>query len=131
MTTTTPTKGVFGPPIHTYTRAQALADGVLVDAGPLAKEAGFRWPVALTQAAHAEAVAWNPEHEAGQDETGRLWDVLWLATIAARAGRSRFTVARVPNAPGQVEAQDLDLVLHVGPGDTAAPVVTISLPGED
>ena len=50
MTTTTPTKGVFGPPIHTYTRAQALADGVLVDAGPLAKEAGFRWPVALTQA---------------------------------------------------------------------------------
>ncbi|MGW9402311.1 DUF6573 family protein, partial [Streptomyces sp. NPDC055642] len=80
------TEGVFGPPIHTYTRAQALADGVLVDAGPLAQEAGFRWPVALTQAAHAEAVAWNPEHEAGQDETGRLWDVLWLATIAARAG---------------------------------------------
>ena len=66
------TEGVFGPPIHTYPRAQALADGVLVDAGPLAQEAGFRWPVALTQAAHAEAVAWNPEHEAGQDETGRL-----------------------------------------------------------
>jgi len=128
---TTSSAYVFGEPIHVYTRAQALADGVLLDAGPLAGEAGFRWPVALTQAAHTEAVTWNPEHGAAQDETGRLWDVLWLATIAARAGRSRFTVARVPNLPDQDEAQDLDLVLHVGPGDTGEPVVTISLPGED
>ena len=37
--------------ISTYSRAQALEDGVLVDAGPLAKEAGFRWPVAITAAA--------------------------------------------------------------------------------
>ena len=38
----------FGEVISTYTRAQAIEDGVLVDAGPMAKEAGFNWPVVLT-----------------------------------------------------------------------------------
>ena len=32
----------FGEVISVYTRAQALAHGVLVDAGPMAREAGFR-----------------------------------------------------------------------------------------
>ena len=40
----------FGKVISVYTRAQALADGVLIDAGPMAREAGFRWPVAITAA---------------------------------------------------------------------------------
>ena len=31
----------FGDAIFIYTRAQAIADGVLVDAGSMAKEAGF------------------------------------------------------------------------------------------
>ena len=34
--------------IHVYTRAQAIADGVLIDATELAREAGFRFPVALS-----------------------------------------------------------------------------------
>ena len=50
---------VFGPTVYTYTRAQALADGVLIDAGPLAREAGLRFPVALTGAAWQDCVAWT------------------------------------------------------------------------
>ena len=38
----------FGNVISTYTRAQAIEDGVLVDVGSTAQEAGFKWPVALT-----------------------------------------------------------------------------------
>lgn len=34
--------------IHTYTRAQAIEDGVLIDVSEMAREAGFRWPVAVT-----------------------------------------------------------------------------------
>lgn len=34
--------------IHAYTRAQAIEDGVLVDLSDLAREAGFRFPVAVT-----------------------------------------------------------------------------------
>lgn len=36
--------------ISVYTRAQALEDGVLVDLSYLAREAGFRWPLAVTRA---------------------------------------------------------------------------------
>ena len=38
----------FGNVISTYTRTQAIEDGVLIDPGSMAKEAGFKWPVALT-----------------------------------------------------------------------------------
>jgi len=34
--------------IHRYTRADALRDGVLIDVTATAKEAGFKYPVALT-----------------------------------------------------------------------------------
>ena len=51
----------FGNVISTYTRAQAIEDGVLVDAGSMAKEAGFNWPVALTAAAWADCVAWTED----------------------------------------------------------------------
>jgi len=44
--------------ISSNTRAQALADGALVEVSPaLAAEADFRFPVALTAAAWADAVA--------------------------------------------------------------------------
>jgi len=32
----------FGNVISTYTRAQAIEDGVLIDAGVMAQEAGFK-----------------------------------------------------------------------------------------
>ena len=43
--------------INTYTRAQALADGTLIAAPVnLCREVGFKVPVAITAAAHAECV---------------------------------------------------------------------------
>ena len=66
---------LFGDVVSTYTRAQALDDGVLVDAGPLARDAGLTWPVALTAAAWADCVAWteaDTQRQVYQDETGRL-----------------------------------------------------------
>lgn len=126
--------------ISAYTRSQAIADGVLRDAGELAKEAGFRFTVALTSDAWADAVAWSKENGACQDETGRLWDVLTMARHAATAPRGQhadesprraFSVYRVPNVPDATEATLLGLELHIGPGDNAEPVLTIGLPGED
>ncbi len=81
---TPPEGGLFHPSdlISSYTRAQAIADGVLVDVTETAKEAGFRCPVALTRAAWADCVAWSEadtRRQVPQDEAGRLWDVLWMA----------------------------------------------------
>ena len=64
--------------IHSYTRAEAVADGVLIDVSAVAREAGIRYPVALTRAAWERCVA-VPPGVACQDEAGRLWDVLWRA----------------------------------------------------
>lgn len=122
--------------IHVYTRDEAIADGVLVDVTETAREAGFTVPVALTRAAWEEAVAW--EHGGWQDETGRLWDVCWMARAAglaasrrdAASDRTRFAVLRVPNRPACHVARRLDLELHCGPGDEGDPVMTIMCPGE-
>jgi len=132
----------FGDVIHTYTRGQAIQDGVLVAVDDdLARSAGFRVPVALTATAWADAVAWDEETEGGrdgatgQDETGRLWDVLTMARLAAAraAGASRvdYDLMRVPPAGNSSTASLTTMSLHIGPGDSAEPVVTIMLPGED
>jgi hypothetical protein len=72
-------------PIYRYTRAQAIEDGVLIDVSAVAREAGIAYPVALTSAAWGRCVTVPPGVE-GQDEAGRLWDVLWLLRLAI--GRS-------------------------------------------
>lgn len=121
--------------VFSYTRAQAIADGVLVDVGASAREAGFRLPMSLTQAAWADCVAWSADETTTQDESGRLWDVLYMASLAARSARNRnsrqvpFAVVRVPR--GGHRACRRELVLHIGPGDDGEPVLTILLPGED
>ncbi|BBL79292.1 hypothetical protein RxyAA322_11460 [Rubrobacter xylanophilus] len=62
-----------GEPIHTYTRAEALADGVLVDVTETAREAGFRVLVALTRGIWADANDLSGRHAyAGQSVQGRL-----------------------------------------------------------
>lgn len=125
--------------VYTYSRAQAVDDGVLADVSETARDAGFKIPVALTAEAWAECVAWSAAdtEKTGvpQDETGRLWDVLWMASCAARrhrhapADRVTFEVLRVPR--GRRRATRCVLVLHIGPGDDGEPVITVMLPNED
>lgn len=123
------------PVIHTYTRAQAIADGVLVAVpDELRAEAGYGVPVALTRAAWEDAVAWDETNTTApcQSETGRLWDVLWMARTGARTGgdRASFHLYRV-SRHGEGDAELITLVIHIGPGDNAEPVITITTPGED
>src|SRR5215813_517786 len=79
---------MFGPDdlIYRYTRAQAIADGVLVDVSTAGREAGFEFPVALTRAAWERCVA-VPAGVGCQDEVGRLWDVLTMLRFAVRASK--------------------------------------------
>lgn len=64
-------------------RKDALEDGVLIDVSETAREAGFRFPVALSAAAWATSVE-IPAGVTCQDEAGRLWDVLTMLRHAAR-----------------------------------------------
>jgi hypothetical protein len=131
--------------IHRYTRADATADGALIDADTIeagiCASAGFTVPVAFTCAAWADTVAWNEDTEeakgtfTGQSETGRLWDVLTMARYAARqpsnTSRVAFQVLRIAPEGPSTTARLADLTLHIGPGDAGEPVITITGPHED
>ena len=73
----------FGQVIFSYTRAQAVADGFQMDVTKTAREAGIRFPVFLTRTVFDAYVA-VPEGIEGQDEAGRLWDILWMLRFAIR-----------------------------------------------
>ena len=69
---------LFGEIIHSYSRAQAIEDGVLVDVTEMAREAGFKWPFAMTAEVYA-LINDIPKKYKHEDIKGRLWDVLMLA----------------------------------------------------
>jgi hypothetical protein len=120
--------------IFRYTRADAIRDGALIDVSAVAREAGFKYPVALTAAAWAECVADPPGVEC-QDEAGRLWDLLWLLRCAILGSRDgarevRFAVhVRNDNREGTPPLVRLKALY--GPGDQGEPVITVMMPDED
>jgi hypothetical protein len=127
---------MFGPAIHTYSRAQAIADGNLIDCTEVARAVGFRVSVALTCAVWADCVEWTEEDSARQthqDQAGRLWDVIWMAHLAARRGgaQASFDVWRIPRGGREHRPGLASLSLVCGPGDAGEPVITILQLGED
>ena len=131
---TNPNESPFGEIIYSYTRKQAIADGFQVDVTATAKEAGIKFPMFLTRAVFDAFVA-VPEAVTGQDEAGRLWDVVWMlrfAILKAQPGQSRLPFAlyvRNDNrAPRLVK-----LVAMCGPLDMDAPepAITVMMPDED
>ena len=126
---------IFGEVISSYTRTQAIDDGMLVDVSHVAREAGFSFPVALTRAAWSDCVEWSEadsKRQTYQDESGRLWDVLWMASRAARRGGQeiRFQLYRVPRGGRGMRPRLVTLKAVCGPGDEGEPVITIMLPTE-
>ncbi len=120
--------------IYTYTRREALADGVLIDVTPTAREAGFRYPVAVTQAVWHQIISPDEENRAiGQSEEGRLWDVLWMLKYAitlARGSVDTLTYDLLVVRNG-ASAAPVTLKAVCGPNDDWSPCVTIMLPEED
>ena len=73
----------FGEIVYSYTRKQAVADGFQVDVTKTAQEAGIRFPVFITRTAF-DAYVTVPPDVTGQDEAGRLWDIVWMLRFAIR-----------------------------------------------
>jgi len=116
--------------ISSYSRKQAIEDGVLIDVSKLAKEAGIKYPVAVTAAAWEQYVV-PPLDSAGQSETGRMWDVLNVFRFSARGTAGDilyFNVLFLMRGNRRCEGT---FKAVVGPGDDPEPVITIMLPEED
>jgi hypothetical protein len=117
--------------IFSYTRAQAIADGVLVDVTETAKEAGFKYPVAVTDSVWNGYIVPDGRGRAlGQSEEGRLWDTLWM--LRAHIGKARGdTVSYGLFYAFGKRQRFVTLKAVCGPGDDGEPVITIMLPHED
>ena len=137
----------FGPVIYSYTRAQAIEDGVLVNVSKMAKEAGITFPTAITSAVFHEYVETPPEMNGVQDDTGRLWDILWMLSWAIRAGHIKgeqgtFEVIVAKPDKGDWQANEkphegdrtkrlVTLEAVCGPADDGSPCITVMKPDED
>jgi hypothetical protein len=124
----------FGPVIYSYTRAQAVADGVQVEVTKTAQEAGIKFPVFLTRTVFDSFVT-VPEGVTGQDEAGRLWDVVWMlrfGIIRARPGVQRIPVAfYVRNDNHRAKLVKLIATCGALDMDDPQPAITVMRPDED
>ena len=124
----------FGPVIYSYTRSQAVADGVQVEVTKTAAEAGISFPVFVTRGVFDSFVT-VPPGVSGQDEAGRLWDIIWMlrfAILRARPGVQRIPVALYVRNDNR-RATLIKLVATCGPLDIddPQPAITVMLPDED
>jgi hypothetical protein len=123
--------------IHTYTRREALADGVLVDAtvGELAEvtRQHFKIHVAMTAEVHAllERAVENPRCH--NDYRGVWHDVCSLlrTTITRSRAEVSDTLLFQVRITGAGPTDLWTLKALCGPDDEGAPCLTILLPDED
>jgi hypothetical protein len=124
----------FGPVLYAYTRKEALADGFQVDVSAVAKEAGFRIPVFMTSSVFDSFVE-VPEGVEGQDEQGRLWDILFMlhqAIKGAKPEQDRLSFQLyVRNDNRKAKLITLLSVCGALDIDDPAPSITIMLPEDD
>ena len=131
-----PARELFGDDVvFAYSRAQAIEDGVLVDAstGPLAEVSRqhFRYPIAMTRA------VWELIHKAVNnpkycnDYCGVWHDICWMArqNVTKRLDPTTHLFEVIITGVGRRRYHTLKIVC--GPGDDAEPVLTVMLPEED
>ena len=133
--------------IASYTRAEAVADGVQVPVNPgFAKEAGIIFPVFLTRTVYDKYVP-VPEKMEDQSEDGRLWDILHMFSLEARGcngNELKFQFwSLLPDkgdwnryekvCDGNRLVREVTLRAVIGPLDLddPSPAITIMFPNED
>ena len=140
-------KELLGDVIYAYTRSQAIADGELIDVTDTAKEAGVKFPTAITAAVWNEYVTVPEELKGQQDVMGRLWDILWMFAYAVRSrqitgeiGTFQVIIAKPDKGDWRSNEQIhegsrthrlVTLKTVCGPSDDGSPCITIMKPEED
>ena len=123
---------------YSYSRKNLIDDGFLVEVpADLARQAGFRFPVGILREPWEDCVAWSDadsERQVPQDQTGRLWDLLSVLRIRAKACGGDtvfFTIARIPRDGKSEKPKNVQLKAVIGPGDDPRPVITVMFPNQD
>ena len=124
--------------VAAYTRAQAIADGELIDLSDIAQPLYWLWPVACSNAVYAELISKGldpkKEGESGATHGIRLRQLItcsWFAAQHLRAQPSRNEPIDSMTFDAVVDGATVPVWAKVGPGDDGAPCLTIMLVGED
>lgn len=130
---------VFGEVISSYSRAQAIEDGMLVDlsgAEAIREDVAevcrqhYKWPVACTAAVFDVMCAAVLNTRWCNDYPGIVHDMLWMSKANKRQlSESAVLFRMIIQGAGRQKYHTFKLV--VGPGDQGEPVITIMMPGED
>lgn len=135
--------------ISTYTTKEAVEDGFLVRINDeQSQEAGIKFPVYLTRSVWDKYVEVPEGMEGEQDQSGRLWDILFMFAMSARRTQGNLLfyelICRIPDS-GNWEASEkvlkgesrlnrlIRLKAIIGPHDfdDPTPAIFIMKPGED
>jgi hypothetical protein len=120
--------------IHSYSRADALADGALIEIpAALASRCRFKAPVAITRAIYL-GIIWDHTAATTKDsDTSRDFTPLeekrlhsLLSTAVYELSMAKFT-GRLSSEADRITFTYLGqkVILHIGPGDSGEPVFTL------
>jgi hypothetical protein len=121
-------------PVYSYTRRQALDDGVPVDLTDFAPNHGIIFPAACTAGVyHRYLVPDKTLQSQGQTLEARIHDL--LSTLAAAIKGQRLSADRLTFQTTFLMPRGRQVTVTFtcicGPDDAGDPVLTILLPGED
>ncbi len=125
--------------IYSYSRAQAIEDGVLVNVTDMAKAVGIKWHVAVTSSVWSDFIEWtdNDRRRQGlQDTESRLWEIIFVLHWAMKNSNKTddvifYELHILPRDGFSYAAKRTKLKAVVSAGDHFEPVITIMLPEED
>lgn len=121
--------------IFSYSRADALRDGNLVDLTRVAKMMGFRFPLAITDSLLFEVLGDLPADSiapvASKSGPNLAQKTNWFLAhvrIKALLNQTWDMITQSQSAPlDQItfNFEAIEVIVHIGPGDTAEPVFTL------
>ena len=107
----------FGPVIFSYSRQQAIEDGVLVDLSEF-EAVHQHWKINLCCTSTVWNIIQDAVHHHGKDYAGVLHDISMMAKLAIGISEGDTLLFQCTIGPGP-----RSLKLHCGPGDTPVPVL--------
>lgn len=124
---------IFGSFIYSFSRADAINSGVLVDLSAVCPEECrlYRYPVACTAAVWLLVEQATNNRKYYNSIAGVVWDIVYMSQngIVDRPDEQTVIFRVIITGTGRRSTHSLKAVC--GPGDDMAPVVTIMLLGED
>jgi hypothetical protein len=121
--------------ISVYTRAQAIEDGVLVDAtiSDLAEVSRqhYKYPIAMTSEVFTIMQRSVKNRRYCNDYRGVWHDILWMSKRNVISRPDPTTVLFTVKITGAGRRQLYTFKMVCGPGDDSSPVLTLMLPEQD